>query len=169
MMVRLRRGTLAQWTAVNAVDILAAGELGIDTTSQVVRIGDGVTAFLSLPGFAYDTTAAQWSAWADIAGGLFTAPAIQGTPTAQLRTGPGGQIQLRGQIAFNGAYTAGNPLITFPLGQRPPRVLTYSTRTTGTGAAGGTIGIDTAGNLSCSVAEVAGGFVNLEGVTIFTT
>jgi len=165
--IELRRGTLAAWTAANPV--LRPGELGLDTTSQVIRVGDGATAFLSLPGFAVDATPA-WSAWTDIPGGQFTAPAQQSAPTAQFRIGPGGQIQLRGQIAFSGAYTAGNPMVTFPVGQRPPRVLTYSTRTTGTGAAGGTIGIDTAGNLSCSVVGlVAGSFVNLEGTTIYTT
>lgn len=45
--IRFRRGTTAEWTASNP--ILAAGEPGIDTTLKIFKIGDGVTAWGSLP------------------------------------------------------------------------------------------------------------------------
>ena len=45
--VQLRRGTLAQWTSANPV--LLAGEAGYETDTGILRIGDGTTAFLSLP------------------------------------------------------------------------------------------------------------------------
>ena len=45
--VQLRRGTLAQWT--NANPVLLAGEAGYETDTGILRIGDGTTAFLSLP------------------------------------------------------------------------------------------------------------------------
>ena len=45
--LQVRRDTLANWTTENPT--LAAGEMGFETDSQVMRIGDGATAFLSLP------------------------------------------------------------------------------------------------------------------------
>jgi hypothetical protein len=50
MRIQFRRGTTALWTA--ATSILASGEPGIDTTTGVVKVGDGVTlwAALSSPG-----------------------------------------------------------------------------------------------------------------------
>ena len=45
--ILIRRGSTAQWTADNAV--LSLGELGLDTTTGRMRMGDGTTAFLSLP------------------------------------------------------------------------------------------------------------------------
>lgn len=47
MRLQLRRGTAAQWAARNP--ILAEGELGVDTTTDTLRIGDGVTAWSGLP------------------------------------------------------------------------------------------------------------------------
>jgi hypothetical protein len=44
---RVRQGSLADWTAVNPV--LSAGEPAYETDTKVFRIGDGVTAYLSLP------------------------------------------------------------------------------------------------------------------------
>lgn len=46
--VPLRSGTTAEWAAAGA-PILDPGELGIDLTTHDVRIGDGTTAFASLP------------------------------------------------------------------------------------------------------------------------
>ncbi len=50
---KLRRGTSAQW-AVNPV--LAAGEPGWETDTKKMRVGDGVTPFLSLPYIGVSTT-----------------------------------------------------------------------------------------------------------------
>lgn len=49
MPVRLqfRRGTFAQWAAVNPV--LAQGELALETDTNKFKIGDGATAWNSLP------------------------------------------------------------------------------------------------------------------------
>jgi microcystin-dependent protein len=47
---RLRRGTAAEWAAVNPV--LSPAEPGFETDTKVLRIGDGVTAFTSLKRFA---------------------------------------------------------------------------------------------------------------------
>lgn len=45
--IRLRRGTAAQWQAVNPV--LLQGEPGVDTTTGALRIGNGVSRWLDLP------------------------------------------------------------------------------------------------------------------------
>ena len=45
--VTLRRGTTAEWTAANPV--LSAGEPGVDLDTGEQRLGDGVTAWSSLP------------------------------------------------------------------------------------------------------------------------
>lgn len=46
--VPTRSGTTADWAASNA-PILGVGELGVNLTTGEVRIGDGATAFASLP------------------------------------------------------------------------------------------------------------------------
>ena len=43
----LRRGTTSQWSSVNTV--LAQGEPGFDTVLKILKIGDGVTPWNSLP------------------------------------------------------------------------------------------------------------------------
>lgn len=45
--IKWRRGTKAQWSAANP--ILAVGELVIETDTYQVKIGDGTTAYNSLP------------------------------------------------------------------------------------------------------------------------
>lgn len=45
-----RRGTTAEWAAANS--ILAAGEIGLDLTLMRIKVGDGVTAWLSLAFYA---------------------------------------------------------------------------------------------------------------------
>lgn len=47
--IQLRKDTLANWTSVNPV--LAAGEVGVITDTSQFKIGNGVTAFASLPLF----------------------------------------------------------------------------------------------------------------------
>lgn len=45
--MRVRRGTAAQWASANPV--LLQGEIGYETDTGALRIGDGSTAFTSLP------------------------------------------------------------------------------------------------------------------------
>jgi hypothetical protein len=45
--IKIRRGTTNQWTASNRV--LQLGELGLDTTLNKIKAGNGTTAWLSLP------------------------------------------------------------------------------------------------------------------------
>lgn len=45
-----RRGTTAEWAAANS--ILASGEIGLDLTLMRIKVGDGITAWLSLEFYA---------------------------------------------------------------------------------------------------------------------
>ena len=44
--IQLRRGTAAEWTAANP--ILADGEMGLETDTKVMKVGDGITDWNSL-------------------------------------------------------------------------------------------------------------------------
>lgn len=66
--MKQRQGTASQWESKNPV--LAAGEFGYDTTNDVVKIGDGKTAWSSLPSFRkkkYDLDSMSWSKIDEIA------------------------------------------------------------------------------------------------------
>jgi len=47
---QFRRGTTAEWSSANPV--LASGEIGLDTTLKIIRVGNGVTAWNSLGAFS---------------------------------------------------------------------------------------------------------------------
>ncbi len=51
--IQLRRGTASQWTSANP--ILAAGEMGVETDTRKVKIGDGTTSWTSLDYVAADS------------------------------------------------------------------------------------------------------------------
>ena len=53
--IQMRRGTTAEWAAASSV-VLAAGEMGLDTTIQKSKIGDGTTEWASLPWLNGDVT-----------------------------------------------------------------------------------------------------------------
>jgi Major tropism determinant N-terminal domain len=47
VLFQLRRGTAAEWTAVNPV--LAEGELAYETDTDKMKVGDGTTNWIGLP------------------------------------------------------------------------------------------------------------------------
>jgi hypothetical protein len=53
--LQLRRGTAADWTSVNPV--LAAGEMGVETDTRKVKVGDGATSWSGLDYIASDSPA----------------------------------------------------------------------------------------------------------------
>lgn len=69
--IQVRRGTSAEWSSANPV--LASGEPGYDTTLSKHKLGDGVTAWDSLPfseaGGASRATATHTTASLDAAAG----------------------------------------------------------------------------------------------------
>ena len=50
--IKLRKGTAAAWVSANPV--LAAGEPGFETDTKKLKLGDGTTAWNSLPYFRVD-------------------------------------------------------------------------------------------------------------------
>lgn len=53
--LQLRRGTASQWTAANT--LLAQGELGLETDTNKLKIGDGVTTWTTLPYYSSGSSA----------------------------------------------------------------------------------------------------------------
>lgn len=63
VVIKLRRGTAAQWTSADPV--LAAGEVGIETDTLRSKYGDGSTAWSSLSYTVADssgTASVEWTA-----------------------------------------------------------------------------------------------------------
>jgi len=67
--ILLRRGTASEWTASNP--ILLEGEVGVETDSKKLKVGDGLTVWASLPYITLTPTAAA-SLYATIANPSFT-------------------------------------------------------------------------------------------------
>ena len=67
--ILLRRGTAAEWAASNP--ILLEGEVGVETDTKKLKVGDGLTAWTSLPYITLTPTAAA-SLYATIANPSFT-------------------------------------------------------------------------------------------------
>ena len=76
--IQFRRGTSAEWSSVNPV--LAEGELGFESDTKVIKFGDGITAWDSLP------VAAAGDITAVIAGTGLTGGATSGQATLNIDT-----------------------------------------------------------------------------------
>jgi hypothetical protein len=86
--IQLRRGTTAEWVASNPT--LSEGEVGVETDTKKLKVGDGLTVWSSLP-YINLTPAIAASTYAPIANPTFTgvpaAPtATSGTNTTQVAT-----------------------------------------------------------------------------------
>ena len=123
--IQFRRDTGANWASANTV--LAAGEMGINTTTNQFKIGDGTTAWNSLSyapisGTVADiddvtnvtiTSAAngdllKWngSAWVNASGyALLASPALTGTPTAPTAASGTDDTQVATTAFVTGAVT----------------------------------------------------------------
>ena len=62
--IKLRRGTAAQWTTANPV--LAAGEMGIETDTNKSKFGNGSTAWTSLPYSVASASGSTTVEWTDV-------------------------------------------------------------------------------------------------------
>ena len=62
--IQLKRATAAQWTAANPV--LYSGEIGLETDTNKFKIGDGTTAYNSLPYFNGNLTGSSLNDLADV-------------------------------------------------------------------------------------------------------
>ena len=57
--IQIRRDLAANWTSANP--ILAQGEFGYELNTGKMKIGDGSTAWISLP-YKFDAAASVWGA-----------------------------------------------------------------------------------------------------------
>lgn len=124
--IQFRRDTTANWASANPV--LAAGEMGINTTTNQFKIGDGTTAWNSLAYAPLTGTVAdlddvtnvtitsatngdllKWngSAWVNAAGyALLASPALTGTPTAPTASAATNTTQVATTAFVRGEVTA---------------------------------------------------------------
>ena len=62
--IKLRRGTAAEWTSANP--ILAAGEVGLETDTYKTKYGDGATAWTSLSYSVATSSGGASVDWTDV-------------------------------------------------------------------------------------------------------
>lgn len=139
------RGTAAQWAASNPV--LLAGELGYETDTFVIKFGDGVTPWNTLPPPALAPR---------------DSPAFTGTPTAPTPA-PGDSDTSLATTAFVAAAITAALLASHPIGSIEVNVsgTNPGSYLGGTWAAWGTgrvpVGVDT-GQTEFDTVEETGGF-----------
>jgi hypothetical protein len=94
--IQLRRDTAANWTSVNPT--LAAGEVGLETDTRLMKAGDGATAWTSLAYVAIpdaSVTTAKLASAASI--GLVNNKSFI-VQTTQPTTRPGGAALVTGDV-----------------------------------------------------------------------
>lgn len=150
-------------------------------TSSAWSVGDAVIdvkgvlylcTVAGTPGTWISSADGAYAAFADVetlSGGVLGTNVVQGSPTFQLRFGPGGQVNMRGKLAFTGSISSGATLLTWPTAYRPTRGEWATTeRYTGTGAAASRWLLPTSGAFqNDSHALVNGNAVNLDDKTIW--
>ena len=156
--LQFRRGLAAQWTAADPT--LASGEMGIETDTQLFKIGDGTTVWTLLPygGFrgATGSTGAEGQ-------GITGATGLNGdkfqTATASVTITPtqGGTLSLT--VGAGLAYIAGNSVVVVDSGSALNRFEATVTSYSGT-----TLDIGSITNITGTFTSPAIYNVNLDGV-----
>ena len=95
--IQIRRDTALNWASVNPV--LAQGEMGLETDTELMKLGDGVTAYNSLNYFVTSQTNVG------ITGGTIDGTVIGGT-TAAAGTFTTGQFNTSLNVAGSDAALA---------------------------------------------------------------
>lgn len=100
--IEIRRGTTSQWTSADPV--LLSGEPGFDTTLGAFKIGDGATAWTSLPWAPASLFgAAPAPAWRDMIGVPVNRTGVTNPTWTQIATSPffGYFFQLNDELQFD--------------------------------------------------------------------
>lgn len=123
---QFRRGTASEWTSANPV--LAAGEMGIETDTRKVKIGDGTTNWANLSyGLSSDdlqavtTTGATTNRAISITNNTVSSNTVSGALTITGGVGIGGNLNLAGNLVVsdrilptsNGLIDIGSPTARF--------------------------------------------------------
>jgi hypothetical protein len=154
-----RRDTAANWTANNPT--LASGELGLETDTGKLKIGNGSTAWTSLS-YAATGTVTSVVAGTGLSGGTITSS---------------GTIAIDSTVAtLTGTQTLTNKTLTAPVLGTPASVdLTNATGmpisglTASTSAALGVGSVELGHATDTTISRVSAGVVAVEGVNVVTT
>ncbi len=140
--IRLRRGTAAQWASANPV--LASGEMGIETDTRKFKFGNGSTQWNSIP---------YASAGGGTGGGFFVAE----TPPVGANIGDiwycsdvDPELGGRSFIRYDGYWVEINPGLLGPAGD-DGAAATIAVGTVTTGAAGSSATVTNSGTSSAAV------------------
>lgn len=113
---QFRRGTAAEWASANP--ILASGELGLETDTKKIKIGDGVTHWNDLHygvGAIDLQNATETGNTTNVAisvtNSAVSSNSVTGALTVAGGVGIGGDLNLAGNIKINGLSTVGNTLV----------------------------------------------------------
>lgn len=146
MKIQQRRGTAAEWTAANPV--LMQGEMGVETDTLKVKIGNGTTAWSSLPYFTQGTTGATGAT------GPQGPQGIKGDTGDTGPTGPTGPANTLAIGTVAGGASAGATIT----GVAPNQTLNLTLPEGPTGPQGPQgVGVPTGGSAGQLVRKTAGG------------
>jgi len=163
--IQMRRGTTQQWAAASPeYATLAAGEIGVDTTSKQLKVGDGSTPWASLPFFNSGTITGV------TAGTGLTGGGTSGVVTLTVATSGSTGLITRGTLTTKGdvlVASAANTPTRQPVGTNGQMLAADSTQTTGlTWVNGATLaGLETLTNKTLSSPTISGGTVAAATVT----
>lgn len=156
--IQLRRGTAAQWTAANT--LLAQGEVGIETDTGKIKVGDGSTAWTSL---AYFTGSGAVSS---VTGTAPVASSGGATPAISLSAGYGDTLNPYASKTANFVLAAPNGTAGVPTFRAvvAADIPTLNQNTTGTAAnVTGIVAVVNGGSGTATPAIVAGTNVTVSG------
>ncbi len=143
--IRLRRGTAAQWSSANPT--LASGEMGIETDTRKFKFGTGSAQWNSIP---------YASAGGSTGGGFFvaeTAPVGANIGDIWYCSGTDPDLGGRSFIRYDGYWVEINPGLLGPAGDdgADGAAATIAVGTVTTGAVGSSVTVTNSGTSSAAV------------------
>ena len=136
--IQIKRGTASAWTSANTV--LAAGEVGFETDTNKMKVGDGSTAWTSLTYTVTDGDISAVTAGTGLSGGgnsgavtlavdTATVATLTGTQTLTNKTIDAASNTLTGVTTLTGTQTLTNKTLTSPEINDPKLNLTLNAQT----------------------------------------